>query len=119
MSKFENVIKFEVGENICFFKNFDEDFYPIIQSVIYGERYDCINPIYGKIEEIHIRKNSIYCDINVYDIYGNVVEIVKDIPQNNVFHTKEEAEKFFKNCLVAELNEICENIKKFMGDQNE
>lgn len=115
----KNVVKFEVGENICFFKNFNEDFYPIIQSVIYGERYDCINPIYGKIEEIHIQKNSIYFDINVYDIYWNVIEIVKDIPQNNVFHTKEEAEKFFKNCLVAELNEISENIKKFMENKNE
>lgn len=115
----KNVVKFEVGENICFFKNFNEDFYPIIQSVIYGEKYDCINSIYGKIEEIHIKKNSIYFDINVYDIYWNVVEVVKNIPQNNVFHTKEEAEKFLKDSLNAELNEICENIKKFMENKNE
>lgn len=109
-------IKFKENQIVYFINDLDNKIKEWFNSECDNNKLIKVDYISGKITEIHIKENQIYYNIQIYSLMGYKDKIIEYIPQKYVFETEEEVEKGIKYHLIAYLDEVIENSKKFIAN---
>jgi hypothetical protein len=109
-------IKFKENQIVYFITDLDNKIKEWLNSEYDKNKLIKVDYIGGKITEIHIKENKIYYNIQTYSLTGYKDKIIEYIPQKYVFETKEEVEKGIKCHLIAYLDEVIENSKRFIAN---